>query len=507
MKKCWELYKKYEEIVNYLIVGGIGTVVNILIKWVLLFTVFDAENARELQYAIIIAWIFSIIFAYVTNKLFVFKNKNEHLIKEIMSFLSARILTLFLDMFIMWFFVTLLELNSDIWVLIWTLVSQVLVIVLNYVFSKLFIFKDDGDAKKKIIFFAHDLNIGGIEKSLINLLNNLDKLYDITLVLEKDEGTLKKDLSKDVKIIEYKVSALQCVPVRKIINYTRRLLFLSKHKNRYAFSCAYATYLYSASILSKKCSANSALYVHNDYSHIYDQKGMKEFFDSRNVQNFHRIIFVANESRDNFLKEYPSLKDKTLVINNIINVEEILEKSSVPSEIEVAPKDIVFTFVGRLDEHQKKISRLLETFKILIAKNSNIKLWIVGGGEEYDRAKDFIAKNELSKNILLLGMQSNPYKYMNASSYIVMTSDYEGFPVVYNEANILGKPMLTTLDITDDYYRVEDKRGFIISKEPQAMAKDIEKIMAKKIKLDKIDYSKLNAKRVQMICEVIEDEI
>lgn len=507
MKKYWELYKKYEEIINYIIVGGIGTVVNILIKWILLFTVLDASNPTELQIAIIIAWIFSIIFAYVTNKIFVFKNKNKHIVKEIISFLSARVLTLFLDMFVMWFFVTLLKMNSDIWILIWTLISQVLVIILNYIFSKLFIFKETTDSKKKIIFFGRDLNMGGIEKSLVNLLNRLVEYYDVTLVLENNTGVLKKELSKKVTIIEYRVSDLKIVLLRKLINYMRRIRFLKKHRNSYLFSCAYATYLYSANVLAKKCSSNSVLYVHNDYSQIYDEDGMREFFDTRAVQDFRKIIFVANESRDNFLKRYPKLKEKTLVINNIINVEEILKKANEACEVKRSIKDKVFVFVGRLDEHQKRISRLLNTFKMLIEIDSNIKLWIVGDGEEFDKTRSFIEENELTSNIITLGMQKNPYKFIKKGDYVILTSDYEGFPVVYSEANILGRPMLTTLDITDDYYRTLDNRGYIISKEPEKMVQDIIKIIDKKTVVDKLDYEELNDKRIKKMCEVIENEI
>ena len=141
MKKLKELYKKYEEIINYLIIGGLTTVVSLAVKYALLFTVLDAKNAIELQIAVVISWICAVAFAYVTNRIIVFKSKSKKIFKEIVSFVSSRLLTLGLEMLIMWFFVTLLKLNSDTWVIIWTIVCQVLVIVLNYVFSKLFVFR------------------------------------------------------------------------------------------------------------------------------------------------------------------------------------------------------------------------------------------------------------------------------------------------------------------------------------------------------------------------------
>lgn len=141
MKKILKLYKKYEEIINYLIVGVLTTIVSLVVKWGLLFTILDAKNAFQLQVAVVISWIVAVIFAYVTNRIFVFKSKSKNIIKEIVSFFGARLLTLGLEMIIMWFFVTLLKLDSDIWVLIWTMVAQVLVIIFNYVLSKLFVFR------------------------------------------------------------------------------------------------------------------------------------------------------------------------------------------------------------------------------------------------------------------------------------------------------------------------------------------------------------------------------
>lgn len=143
MKKILNLYKKYEEIINYLIVGILTTIVSLGIKWGLLFTILDAKIAFQLQIAVIISWIGAVTFAYVANRIFVFKSKSKNILKEVASFFGARLLTLAMEMIIMWFFVSLLKLNSDTWVLIWTMITQILITIFNYVFSKLFVFKKD----------------------------------------------------------------------------------------------------------------------------------------------------------------------------------------------------------------------------------------------------------------------------------------------------------------------------------------------------------------------------
>lgn len=138
-----ELYKKYKEIINYMIFGGLTTVVNLTVKYLLLFTIFDASNGFELQTTIVISWIAAVLFAYFTNRKYVFESTNSNKLKEFISFVVARLATLLIEMFVMWFFVTLLKLNSDLYVIIFTLVAQILVITGNYVFSKLFVFKKE----------------------------------------------------------------------------------------------------------------------------------------------------------------------------------------------------------------------------------------------------------------------------------------------------------------------------------------------------------------------------
>ena len=140
-----ELYKKYKEIVNYLIFGVLTTLVNLITKYILLFTVLHASDPFELQLAVVISWIVAVLFAYFTNRKFVFESTNKNKFKEFISFIVARITTLLLEMFVMWFFITLLKLDSDTQVIIFTLVAQAIVIIGNYIFSKLFVFKKENN--------------------------------------------------------------------------------------------------------------------------------------------------------------------------------------------------------------------------------------------------------------------------------------------------------------------------------------------------------------------------
>lgn len=137
MKKIFDLYKKYQEIINYLIVGGLTTIVSLGVYYACVFTILNPKVALELQIANIISWVCAVLFAFIANRLFVFKSKNKRILNEFGSFIGSRVLTLVIDMFIMFIMVTLFGINDKIS----KLVVQIVVTVLNYIFSKLFVFK------------------------------------------------------------------------------------------------------------------------------------------------------------------------------------------------------------------------------------------------------------------------------------------------------------------------------------------------------------------------------
>ena len=127
-------YFKYKEQINYLIFGGLTTLINIVI-----YIVFYDILALSNLFSNIMAWIFSVLFAYVTNKLWVFESKTNGfsaLLKELSSFVGCRLATGVLDIVIMYVGVDILLLSGTLM----KLFSNVIVIILNYVLSKILIF-------------------------------------------------------------------------------------------------------------------------------------------------------------------------------------------------------------------------------------------------------------------------------------------------------------------------------------------------------------------------------
>ena len=136
MSKIKELYNKYKEIINYLIFGVLTTVVSLVVYYISVFTFLNPDNPIQLQIANILSWIAGVTFAYFTNRRFVFESKEQNKLKEATKFVASRIVTLILDMIIMWLGVTVLHNNDKII----KIISQVIVVISNYIFSKIFVF-------------------------------------------------------------------------------------------------------------------------------------------------------------------------------------------------------------------------------------------------------------------------------------------------------------------------------------------------------------------------------
>ena len=133
------LIKKFctKEFIFYLIFGVLTTIVSLSVYYFCVLTFLNPNNAFQLQIANILSWILAVAFAYATNRKFVFESKDPNKLKELIKFVTARLLTLFLDMLVLFILVTLLHFNDKIS----KLISQVIITISNYIFSKIFVFK------------------------------------------------------------------------------------------------------------------------------------------------------------------------------------------------------------------------------------------------------------------------------------------------------------------------------------------------------------------------------
>ena len=358
--------------------------------------------------------------------------------------------------------------------------------------------------KKRLLFTAYNLDLGGIENSLINLLDVIDyDKYEVTLILEKKEGIFLDRINKNVIIKEVKVSEIGFSILRKLVNGFRKLKFKLFNKDKYDFSCCYATYSYSGNKLALIASSNSMIYVHSNYVDLYnnDEEKIREFFDTRNIDKYRYITFVSCESKNDFLKYYPEYKEKTKVFNNFIDVDKVIKLSKLNINEKKPNNKKLFVFVGRLDDSSKKLGRALNIIKEI----DNTYLWIVGDGPDRKLYERIVKIDKLGSRVKFFGKKDNPYPYMNMADYIILTSDYEGFPVTYLEAIALNKKIITTIPVSDDKIDIS-KYGNIISKDKNKMIKEVKDIIKKDKQIDKISIDNIQKERIKKLEEIFNNE-
>lgn len=351
---------------------------------------------------------------------------------------------------------------------------------------------------KKILFAAHSLGLGGIETALITLLEELvKKEYEITLVLEKKEGIFLETLNPKIKVIQYTPSNNPIILIRKMINFCKQLKFKLRYKNKFDFSAAYATYSLSNGFVARTASKNSALWVHLDYltRNDNDEEKTKNYYKELKCEEFKHIVFVSKESRENFVKLFPDCKEKALYCNNLINGKKIIEKSE--EEINEKKENIItFLNIGRHDEKQKRLTKLIEVAEKLKKDGLNFRILFVGDGQDHNMYKEIVKNKQVEDKIIFLGQKKNPYPYYKISDCVVLTSDYEGYPVVFLESMILKKPIITTN--VSDYEQIQGKFGMVTTKEIDNIYNTMKNFIQNGFELkEEFDYQKFNEEIIQ----------
>lgn len=357
---------------------------------------------------------------------------------------------------------------------------------------------------KKILFSAYSLDVGGIETSLVTLLKYLVKEYEITLVLEKKQGIFLKDLPKEIKIITYSPSTIKFMPIRKVINLFKQLKFKIRYKNKFDFAADFATYSMPASFTARVASKNNAIWIHNNYMNFYDDDIIKyrKFFKSLKIENFKKIVFVSDLDKKVFIAQFPELTKNTVVCNNLIDFEKIQKLSN--EEIEEKRESIpTFINVGRHDEKQKKISRIIDATEKLNKQGYKFKVILVGKGTATKQYEQVIKEKGLD-NIKMLGAKKNPYPYFKISDAFLLSSQFEGYPVVFVESQILGLPIITT-DVSDSKKDIQGKYGLVVENSEKGVYKGMKEFLDKGIKTLKFDPEKFNEDIIEKIRSIIND--
>ena len=373
---------------------------------------------------------------------------------------------------------------------------------------------------KNILISSFDMEVGGVERSLISMLNNFDyKNYNINLMLYSHTGDFMNLIPKEVNLLEenhkyatYRkpiknilleknfliaisriMANLNSRIVSKIIGvdeigyYQMQLMwkyalpFLPKLEKEYDVAISY---LWPHYFVAEKVNAKKKIaWIHTDYSVI--ETDIKE--DLRIWNKFDYIFAVSEECRKSFLKKYKSLEEKVIVMENITSPDfiKVISNEKIEDEF-IKDKSFKLLSVARLS-HAKGIDNAVKALRLLHDRGfKDIKWYVVGYGGDEQMIKDLIKENDLEDSFILLGKKTNPYPYMKECDLYVQPSRYEGKAVTVGEAQILCKPVIITNYSTANSQVNNNFDGYITELSIEGIANGIEKLYKDKEFRDKL---------------------
>lgn len=358
---------------------------------------------------------------------------------------------------------------------------------------------------KKVLISSFDLEVGGVERSLISMLNNFDyDNYNVDLMLYSHTGdfmnllpnqpnllkenkyykTFRMSIGKIIKNGKLKIVVGRIVAKIKARGYGYKqmqymwkytLRYLPKTNKKYDVAISF---LWPHYYVAEKVNANLKIaWIHTDYSTIDTDVEL----DFKMWNKFDFIVAVSEDCKKSFLIKYPQLNKKIIVIENITSPDFV--RIQAKEKIDDFPRnkdDFNILSVGRYCE-AKGFDNAIKALKILHDKGyKGIKWYIVGYGSDEELLKKLIIDNKLEESFILLGKKINPYPYMKACDLYIQPSRYEGKAVTVTEAQILCKPIVITNYYTASSQVNDGFDGHITELSVEGIVNGIEKLYKEK---------------------------
>lgn len=362
---------------------------------------------------------------------------------------------------------------------------------------------------QKIIIVINNMSTGGIQKSLIALLNEIKDFYTIDMLIFNHQGEYINDIPKKVNIIKenkfLKILGMNQKDSKKcgIFYYffrgilgiyskifnsflPKRLLFVFTRKLRnYDVAISFTQNLgdkilavgCNEYILKKVQAKKKVTFVHCDFEN-YDGNTK---YNRKLYAKFNLIACVSNGCKESFVKVLPNLKSKTVIVSNCHDFHDYKVKSEINTIIYNKNYFNIIT-VSRLSI-EKGILRTIDVITKLISEGFLIKWHIVGDGNLKNQIEKIIIQKNLSNFILLYGNQLNPYRFIKNADLFLLPSYHEAAPIVFQEANYLGVPILTT-ETTSAYEMIKIcETGWVCSNDINGIYNGLKEILLDKDKL------------------------
>ena len=315
--------------------------------------------------------------------------------------------------------------------------------------------------KKRILFVIRDLRFGGIEKSLIEVLDILDyNKYDVELYLRSNNLSLKSYLNENVQLFVNETSQKETIVLRLLSAFSRLLHKLGFdyysrktyeiYKNKYTnlienrqkkyFKSEYDVVVcysqgYTARLVSDIVKAKKKICFFHESSDQYHKMNSKSF-------SYFDYIYTVNANVTDILKNnYPDSSSKFRTGFNYLNYEKVRVMADENVALPVA-KTVLCT-VGRFSQ-EKGFDIAVKCAKQLADKGIDFVWLFIGDGPEFDMIKAMVDDLNISDKIIFAGFQNNPFKYIKMADLYISPSRMESYPMTLLESAVLSVPIVST---------------------------------------------------------------
>lgn len=385
---------------------------------------------------------------------------------------------------------------------------------------------------KTVLFVLKDMNVGGVEKSLISLLNEMDyQKYKVTVLLLKNNGGFLESIPDNVEVktlekyevIESWLNNLPLVEIKELI-FTRRFIQAIKLLVGYIWYKLFGNMsLYYKMAFSEIAPMQGEYDVAVSFTSIisfltyfvkYKVKASKKVgwihfdvnklsMDKKTTYSLHKdltkIYVVSKESYEHFIAMFPKLRDKCEVKYNIVSkkyINQMSEDRITDSTFDCAYNGIKIITLGRLSR-EKGQDIIPEIAFRLKEYGIDFKWYLIGEGNLRKELETEIEKKRLDENVILLGTKTNPYPYLAKADIYVQTSVHEGFCISLAEAIALCLPIVSTEFAGAKEQIINGETGSIVNRNVEEIYKELLELILSEDRSERYRYNlrKENLKR------------
>ena len=363
--------------------------------------------------------------------------------------------------------------------------------------------------KKKVLIVSHALELGGAERSLIGLLDAIDPaMCEVDLFLLRHEGELMDMIPAHINLLaQVPAYTVLARPMKDTLKEGHLLLtgarlvgkiaagrYAQKHRftdsgvgleYSHKFTCPLMpkiqpdtcydlaiSFLTPHYFVAQKVRAKQKIaWIHTDYTRV--QVNVES--ELKMWSAYDRIATISDAVSESFLKVFPSLKEKLILIENILP-ENLIRRQAEGKAPEMNGAGIRLLSIGRFCT-AKNFDNVPDICSRLLEMGLNVRWYLIGFGPDSELIQQKIHETGMENHVIILGKKSNPYPYIQECDLYVQPSRYEGKAVTVREAQMLGKPVVITNYATAPSQLENGVDGIVVSMDNEGCAKGIAELL------------------------------